>query len=624
MIKSAIARYITFLTLLSIMTLPAKPSTLKKGKSLSDAMNEYEKQNHSKGRLLSTHNREVNRIKIEETMHPLGKRRKQKRKHKNRRVKTAHHNSGFESGHHESKLERILRYEKLADPEFDDLFPGRKGIDREYMKLIDGRKNLKKKLNKKQAQLYEYYRDFEDKKKGMKAKRDAKLRKILQQASVDNFFDQAPEAAENETMNATQGLDLSDGGLEVVDPKEELEKKRLMGMHDLSDLKNLNIDRELERRHRIVKKENKETLGIREVKKTSKASFISPRKALYEDMPKSLRLPKKTPKKSKIGVSPSFLVRNKRLRNSKSPNHFFKGERHLFESTGKRLKNFFGSRNKKSKKFQGYGHRKSKRKVKKIGSFTLNLRRARHQHKRRLSLKARKSKSKKENPTENNTNNKKNKSPKTLIIDAIPEEISDLKNHSKLPPTSTDLEPSERKLIDFNAAEQSKKSGLNQKPKSRMSHKSLESIGDSPPPRQLRRFVAYKLRYKKRKQRWRMEWEEKNGIRLPRMSHMSKHKKRKILKLRGKFKREFKFDWVRMKWISRPKYKFKLVESVQDLDFWRSMGFYLKKKKLKLEDRFNVNPPKMENQMQCVLTAKFGKFMRYIFFIYMMKKLDSL
>ena len=654
------ARLILLTLLVSLLPWTALSSAFIKGESLSDALSSKSHPDLKNSRPSASETRHVQRIKKFERSHPLrAKKRKRRRKRKRKRQSPAQA--------HESKLSRMLRLEKLADPEFNELFTGKHGIDREYMKLIDDRKNLKKQLGKKQDQLYAYYREFEDKKKGMRAKRDAKLRQILQQASVDNYFEVGKASEAKAGARSSEGLEVSDGGLRVTDPEKESQKRHLMGMRDISDLKNLNIDRELARRQRKVKRENEEILGMDSLvkRKRAKHSFNAPRRSLEDQMPDSLKIPKRHGIAATPGHSPSFLVRNRHQQKRKKPDHFFKAERGLFEDTNRKLGDFFESREGEDKGEYRDRLRPRKRKRRLVKRVRKNFgvaRRKRHVRGRKLKLRLKKtmkskSKSKSKNKKkkeisdsemESQTGNgieEVKKTPRRLVIDAIPEKQIEAK--SSQPETDRkshdDIsnEPSERELqdlqdspskqsakLDSQPAQRSKHLSKHKSPKKsrkltnhkghiskKNSHKSEDhqaSLDDgTPPPRELKRFKVYKHRYKERKKKWRVQWEEKNGIRLPRgNTHHSKGKKVHLMKMKSKFKTEFKFDWVRMKWVTKPKYKFRLVESIKDLDFWRSLGFHLKKHKLELEDKFDTNRPKKGNQMQCMLMAKFGKMMR--------------
>ena len=81
-------------------------------------------------------------------------------------------------------------------------------------------------------------------------------------------------------------------------------------------------------------------------------------------------------------------------------------------------------------------------------------------------------------------------------------------------------------------------------------------------------------------------------------------KKLKYKKLKKIYKKKHKFNWKTLRWEHVTKYRFQLLHSVKDIKFWDSLGFKIKKSKLKLMDRWQVARKKKESQMQCVLTAK--------------------
>ena len=83
-------------------------------------------------------------------------------------------------------------------------------------------------------------------------------------------------------------------------------------------------------------------------------------------------------------------------------------------------------------------------------------------------------------------------------------------------------------------------------------------------------------------------------------------RQKKVSKLKKKFKKTHKFNWKKLRWEQSTHYRFKLISSVKELKFWRSLGFKIKKSKLKLFNRWNTHRKPNVKQMQCLLTARFG------------------
>ena len=256
-----------------------------------------------------------------------------------------------------SRMKRALYMEKLANPDYNELFAGKGGIDHEYMRLIDDQKSMEEKMNKEQAGLYKEYRRFEGRKADMRKKRDAKLSKVLQAATMDNFFTTDPE----QYVAGGDSVEISAGGLSL-DGSTERRAERLMGMKDLGDLKHLDIDKEISKRiKRVGKPEQSE----------EKPKFNAPREREL-----SLQAKKTKAKRVKVTAHPSFLVRNGNPK-SKSGRSIFKPEKRLFRDTEHRLRNssFFSDHSKstapKARKLMLGSRRKRGRRSKRKSSRKL-------------------------------------------------------------------------------------------------------------------------------------------------------------------------------------------------------------------------------------------------------------
>ena len=304
------------------------------------------------------------------------------------------------------RVNRDLYMEQQENPDYNDLFTGKMGLDHDYRTLIDDQQAIEKKMNDKQAALYHHYRQFEDSKKNMKRKRNKKLRKLLQASTVDNFFMETDEAPKKK---GEKTLEISENGLIVRDEEGEKQKSKLMGMRNLKDLTHLDIHAQLSKRHLKLKRDSKEDYQMREDEPT----FNSPR---------NLKEVRKTVKHVRNVASPSFLVRN-------------------------------------------------------------------HDHHRKIF--------------------KAEKGMTTL---------------------------SERRL---------------------------------------------------------------------------KKKNPNIAKLKKKFLKDFKYNWKTYRWTHIPRYTFNLINSIKELKFWKTMGFKLKKSKLVLESRYDVNRKNLGSQMQCNLTAYFRPLKKF-------------
>ena len=122
-------------------------------------------------------------------------------------------------------------------------------------------------MKRQQIGLYNQYRKFQSQKASMKKKRDAKLKKILKSASMDNFFQNDEENVGNNKTNAQ--IELSENGISLKGSAEE-ERMKLMGMSNIKDLKHLDINKKISRRLREVQKpeDNHEEVRFNSYRKT--------------------------------------------------------------------------------------------------------------------------------------------------------------------------------------------------------------------------------------------------------------------------------------------------------------------------------------------------------------------
>lgn len=77
-------------------------------------------------------------------------------------------------------------------------------------------------------------------------------------------------------------------------------------------------------------------------------------------------------------------------------------------------------------------------------------------------------------------------------------------------------------------------------------------------------------------------------------------------KPKKKFKQKYRFDWRKLKWVKKFTYKYKLITSLKDLKFWKSMGIRIKKHKVSLFYKWENNRKHNSKQENCVLTARFS------------------
>lgn len=405
--------------------------------------------------------------------------------------------------HVNSRMNRALYMEKLENPNYSELFAGKGGLDHEYMKMIDDQKSLEDKMKKQQAGLYQQYRRFEQTKNSMKAKRNAKLKKILQAATMDNFFTTDPDDLVSNDKNSQVRID--EGGLSLHGHAER-QAEKMMGMEDLHDLKHLDIDHSLNKRiERVGKPEDD----------GNKKIFNSPRERQLqlEDQPNN----KKSMKKVKTVVHPSFLLRNQKgLKKSKKG--VFGPQKGLVKHTQDRLNkiSFMSAHNPVDRSLRQRNRRTRRRRRARTSKSDLLI---------------------------------KKKDRKLFWWIFKPPPLPKRKKHASPPGGSA---------FPYNLSRKKRNSGVNS---------------------------------------------ELNDIN----SQLKGKKSKKIKSLKKKWKKEYLFNWKTMRWFSRTKYHFELLESIKDLPFWRQMGFRLTKPKLKLQNPFVLHRKPKTKQMKCFLTAKFGK-----------------
>ena len=450
-----------------------------------------------------------------------------------------------------SKMKRELYLEKLENPNYNELFAGKRGIDHEYMRMIDDQKSMEDKLHKQEAGLYQEYRRFEGRKADMRKKRNAKLKSVLQAATMDNFFTTDPE----QYAAGGESLKISGGGLSLEGVNKR-RTERLMGMSDLDDLKHLDINKELSRRIKRVGRPA-HTHRIQE------RGFNTPRERRL-----SLKRPQATQnkrKRPKATVHPSYLVRNGNAKN-KFADSTYKPVKRLVRDTEHRLRNSsFTPTN-----------------IKPIIQKKVSLK------PKTVSLK-----------------------PKTVLLKTTAENTITPKARGLMMgssfapgyeepngppgfvqpligPLTKSQNTNSRKLFK-------KKMGMMKKgakmPNMNIKVPKISSKAKPKPPganpvllREIQILKAKKL---------------------------NKRKFGKIASMKKKFKTEMIYSWTKMKWISRTHYSFQLLDSIRETPFWRKMGFRIKNKKKKLKDTYDLFRPKKTSQIQCMLFAKFDKLMIY-------------
>ena len=211
------------------------------------------------------------------------------------------------------RIDRNLLIEKMENPLNEDLYSGKMGIDSEYHNLINEQKSMKDKIDKSQAKLYSYYRTFESAKNKMKIKRNKKLKRLLEASTVENFFMENDES--NPSENKKKFLEVTDAGLIVKDPVKDKKQRRLMGMRNLKDFKNLDIVSQIKKRHKELHDERKEDFE----KNENQQSFNASRNLKDEQITKEVKHVNKNKEQS-------FFLRND-YKNQKSS--FFQPERSL-------------------------------------------------------------------------------------------------------------------------------------------------------------------------------------------------------------------------------------------------------------------------------------------------------
>ena len=207
--------------------------------------------------------------------------------------------------------------EHEENPNYDVLYSGKEGLERDYANMFNKDKDLNSKLTQENEALYSKYRKFQDKKKQIRKKRNLMMKRVLESSSVANhFLGNVPPKGNRKKPQ----LELRNGGVVVRDEVQELKREKLMGMKNLKDLKGLNITKQLDKREKNLRRTNKKYF----MDDNESSEFHQERNLLDVSS-----------KKVKSVKGPSFLLRNAESHTKKG---YFKPERGLYQRGRKEIR----------------------------------------------------------------------------------------------------------------------------------------------------------------------------------------------------------------------------------------------------------------------------------------------
>lgn len=135
--------------------------------------------------------------------------------------------------------------EKRENSRYDDLYTGKAQLDYDYHNFMNKDMDLTHQLNKQNKKLYSCFHELQNKRKSIKHKRDRMVKDALRKASIsNNFIENVPKNAKR-----VKEVHIDDDGISVYDKIKDIKRKKLMGMKNLKDLKNLNIRKEINKRN---------------------------------------------------------------------------------------------------------------------------------------------------------------------------------------------------------------------------------------------------------------------------------------------------------------------------------------------------------------------------------------
>lgn len=174
-----------------------------------------------------------------------------------------------DEGNTQGHFKNGLMLDMMDDPKYDELYSGKGILERQYKDMMEEGQNLDVKMQKDQDRLFDKYENFQKRRGDIKRRRNAALKKVLESASIGNHF----LGNEQETRGAAPEVVMGNNGLEVKEPARDLRQAKLMGMHNLRDLKHLNILKQLKQRHQQLKEDHEDLYKQQEAEE----SFNRPR-----------------------------------------------------------------------------------------------------------------------------------------------------------------------------------------------------------------------------------------------------------------------------------------------------------------------------------------------------------